>query len=87
MTSDDGATVIGSAAVDRSQTLLQIAEIALGLAGCGGIFVALSRERGTERRPADTYRLVLLMSAALSTLVVSLLPTHSQPVKQSSARD
>jgi len=61
--------------VDRSEALLSIAEIALGLAGFGGLFVALSRERGTDRRPADTYRLVLLLSTALSTLVLALLPT------------
>jgi peptidoglycan/LPS O-acetylase OafA/YrhL len=60
--------------VDRSEALLSIAEIALGLAGFGGIFVALSRERDRPRRPADTYRLVLLMSTALSTLVLALLP-------------
>jgi hypothetical protein len=60
--------------VDPTETLLAIAQIALGLAGFGGIFVALGRERAETRRPADVYRLTLLLSTALSTLVLSLLP-------------
>jgi hypothetical protein len=59
--------------VEGSEALLTVAEISLGLAGFGGIFVALARER-TALRPADAYRLVLLLSTALSTLVLSLLP-------------
>ncbi len=59
--------------MDQAEALLAIAQIALGLAGFGGIFVALGRERAGARRPADTYRLVLLLSTALSTLVLSLL--------------
>lgn len=60
--------------MEPADALLSIAEIALGLAGFGGIFVAFSRDRGVARSPADTYRLVVLLSAALSTLLLSLLP-------------
>ena len=60
--------------MDPAEALLAIAQIALGLAGFGGIFVAVSRERAETRRPADTYRLILLLATALSTLVLSLLP-------------
>jgi hypothetical protein len=60
--------------VNPADALLQIAEIAIGLAGFGGIFVALSRERGVQRPPADTYRLVVLLCTALSTLVLATLP-------------
>jgi hypothetical protein len=60
--------------MDRADALLSIAEIALGTAGFGGIFVAFSRDRSAPRSPADTYRLVILLCAALSTLVLSLLP-------------
>jgi hypothetical protein len=60
--------------VDGSDALLAIAQIALGLAGFGGVFVALGRSELGARRPADTYRLVLLLSTALATLVLSLLP-------------
>jgi hypothetical protein len=37
------------------------------------VFVALGAPVG-ERRPADTYRLILLLSTALATLTLSLLP-------------
>jgi hypothetical protein len=60
--------------VDRSEVLLAVAQVALGLAGFGGVFVALSREEQGARRPANAYRLVLLQSSALSTLLLSLLP-------------
>jgi hypothetical protein len=60
--------------MDRAEALLSLAEIALATAGFGGIFVALSRDRVATRSPADTYRLVVLLCAALSTLVLSLLP-------------
>jgi uncharacterized membrane protein YecN with MAPEG domain len=60
--------------VDRSEVLLAVAQVALGLAGFGGVFVALSREEHGERRPANAYRMVLLQSSALSTLLLSLLP-------------
>jgi hypothetical protein len=66
--------------VDATETLLAIAQIALGLAGFGGIFVAVGRERAAVRRPADTYRLVLLLCTALSTLVLALLPLAFQSV-------
>jgi hypothetical protein len=59
--------------VDRHEALLAIAQIALGLAGFGGVFVAVGG-RAATRGPADTYRLVMLQSTALSTLVLSLLP-------------
>jgi hypothetical protein len=59
--------------VDRTESLLAIAQIALGLAGFGGVFVAVGG-RAATRGPADTYRLVMLQSTALSTLVLSLLP-------------
>ena len=60
--------------MDRSEVLLAIAQVALGLAGFGGVFVALSREAEGAREPANAYRLVLLQSSALSTLLLSLLP-------------
>lgn len=60
--------------MEESEALLAIAQIALGLAGFGGVFVALGREHGASRRPADTYRLVLLLTTALTTLSLSLLP-------------
>jgi hypothetical protein len=60
--------------MEHEETLLSIAEIALGLAGFGGVFVAVGRSRDAERRPADTYRLVLLLCMALATLVLSLVP-------------
>lgn len=60
--------------MDRAEALLSIAEIAVALAGFGGIFVALARDPAAERSPANTYRLVMLLSAALSTLVLALLP-------------
>lgn len=66
--------------MDPTETLLAIAQIALGLAGFGGIFVALGRERAETRRPADVYRLTLLLSTALSTLVLSLLPVALRAV-------
>jgi hypothetical protein len=59
--------------VDRWEALLAIAQISLGLAGFGGVFVAVGG-RAAVRAPADTYRLVMLQSTALSTLVLSLLP-------------
>lgn len=59
--------------MDRWEALLAIAQIALGLAGFGGIFVAVGG-RAAVRAPADTYRLVMLQSTALATLVLSLLP-------------
>jgi hypothetical protein len=59
--------------VEPSDSLLSVAEIALGLAGFGGIFMALGRGAG-RRHPADNYRLILLLSTALSTLVLSLFP-------------
>jgi hypothetical protein len=66
--------------MDRAEALLSIAEIALGLAGFGGIFMALG-SRGAARDPADTYRLVLLLGTALSTLVISLFPVAFQAVE------
>jgi hypothetical protein len=60
--------------MEHEEALLAIAEIALGLAGFGGVFVAVGRSREAVRRPADTYRLVLLLCMALATLVLSLLP-------------
>jgi hypothetical protein len=39
--------------VDRSETLLAIAQVALGLAGFGGVFVALNRDEQGARRPAN----------------------------------
>lgn len=60
--------------MDTGEALLAIAQISLGLAGFGGVFVALGRSGVEARRPADTYRLILLMSTALTTLVLSLLP-------------
>jgi hypothetical protein len=60
--------------VDPTEALLAIAQIALGLAGFGGIFVAVGRERRAALRPADSYRLTLLLCTALSTLVLSLVP-------------
>jgi hypothetical protein len=59
--------------VDPFDALLQLAEIAIGLAGFAGLFVALARERGALR-PADRYRLVLLLCTALSALVLAMLP-------------
>jgi len=59
--------------VEQTESLLAIAQIALGLAGFGGVFIALGQSAGV-RHPADSYRLVLLLSTALSTLVLSLLP-------------
>jgi hypothetical protein len=59
--------------VDRWEALLAIAQISLGLAGFGGVFVAVGG-RASGRAPADTYRLVMLQSTALSTLLLSLLP-------------
>jgi hypothetical protein len=64
--------------VDRSEALLAIAQIALGLAGFGGVFVAVGGGRSVTRAPADSYRLFLLQSVALSTLVLSLLPVAFQ---------
>jgi O-antigen/teichoic acid export membrane protein len=60
--------------VDQSQALLSIAEIALAIAGFGGIFVALTQDRSRPRGPADSYRLVLLLSTALAALSLSLVP-------------
>jgi len=60
--------------MDHQETLLAIAQIALGLAGFGGVFVAVGRSHDATRRPADTYRLVLLLCMALATLVLALLP-------------
>lgn len=56
------------------EALLAIAQIALGLAGFGGLFVAVGRGARSERGPADTYRLVMLLSTALTTLCLSLVP-------------
>ena len=56
------------------EPLLAIAQIALGLAGFGGLFVAMSQAGGRERHTADTYRLVLLLAVSLSTLFLSLVP-------------
>ena len=66
--------------MDRAEALLAVAQIALGLAGFGGVFVALSHDRARTRGPADTYRLVLLLCTALSTLVLSLLPIAFQSI-------
>jgi hypothetical protein len=63
--------------VESPDVLLSIAEIALGLAGFGGIFMAFGRAGG-ERRGADTYRLVMLLSTALVTLVLSFVPVVLQ---------
>lgn len=60
--------------MEHTEALLAIAQIALGLAGFGGVFVAVGRSLNEARQPADTYRLVLLLSTALATLVLSLLP-------------
>jgi hypothetical protein len=62
------------------EALLAIAQIALGLAGFGGVFVAMSQARSGERRPADTYRLVLLLSVSLSTLFLALVPVALDPL-------
>ena len=59
--------------MDRWEALLAIAQISLGLAGFGGVFVAVGG-RAATRSPADVYRLMMLQSTALSTLVLSLLP-------------
>jgi len=59
---------------ELAEALLAIAQIALGLAGFGGVFVAVGRGGAAERRPADTYRLVLLLTTALATLALSFLP-------------
>lgn len=59
--------------MEQTESLLSVAEIALGLAGFGGIFMALGAGTGA-RHPADSYRLILLLSTALSTLVLALLP-------------
>jgi hypothetical protein len=40
--------------VDRSEVLLAIAQVALGLAGFGGVFMALSRDAEGARRPAPS---------------------------------
>jgi hypothetical protein len=66
--------------VERSEVLLAIAQVALGLAGFGGVFVALRREEQGTREPANAYRLVLLQSSALSTLLLSLLPLGFESV-------
>jgi hypothetical protein len=59
---------------DQHEALLAIAQIALGLAGFGGVFVAMSQSGNRVRDIADTYRLVLLLTVSLSTLFLSLLP-------------
>jgi hypothetical protein len=64
--------------MEHAEALLTIAQISLGLAGFGGVFVAMGGVRAAERRPADAYRLILLMSTALTTLVLSLLPVALQ---------
>jgi len=66
--------------MDRSEVLLAIAQVALGLAGFGGVFVALRRDEQGAREPANAYRLVLLQSSALSTLLLSLLPLGFESV-------
>jgi hypothetical protein len=71
--------------VDRSEVLLAVAQVALGLAGFGGVFVALSRDEHGARRPANAYRLVMLQSSALSTLLLSLLPLGFESVGVSEA--
>jgi hypothetical protein len=71
--------------VDPTEALLAIAQIALGLAGFGGIFVAVGRERRAALRPADSYRLTLLLSTALSTLVLSLVPVALRALELSEA--
>jgi hypothetical protein len=71
--------------VDPTEALLAIAQIALGLAGFGGIFVAVGRERAAALRPADSYRLTLLLSTALSTLVLSLVPVALRALEVSEA--
>jgi hypothetical protein len=71
--------------VDRSEVLLAVAQVALGLAGFGGVFVALSRDEHGARRPANAYRLVMLQSSALSTLLLSLLPLGFESVGVSDA--
>lgn len=60
--------------MDQAEALLAIAQIALGLAGFGGVFVAVGRQHGATRGAADSYRLVLLLGTALATLVLSLVP-------------
>jgi hypothetical protein len=60
--------------VDRADALLSVAEISLALAGFGGIFLALTQDRSRPRGPADSYRLVLLLSTALAALALSLVP-------------
>lgn len=60
--------------MEQDEALLAIAQIALGLAGFGGLFVAMNQAGARNRQPADTYRLVLLLTTALSTLLLSLLP-------------
>jgi hypothetical protein len=62
------------------EALLGIAQIALGLAGFGGVFVAMSQTGNGVRLPADTYRLVLLLSVSLSTLFLALVPVALDPL-------
>lgn len=59
--------------MEQSESLLAVAQIALGLAGFGGVFIALG-SGSPARHPADSYRLILLLSTALSTLVLALFP-------------
>jgi hypothetical protein len=59
---------------DQHEALLAIAQIALGLAGFSGVFVAMSQSGGQVRQHGDTYRLVLLLATSLSTLFLSLMP-------------
>jgi hypothetical protein len=66
--------------MEHADALLTIAEIALGLAGFGGLFLAIGRDRAAARNPADTYRLGLLLTTALATLLLALLPVGFQAV-------
>jgi hypothetical protein len=50
-----------------------IAQVAIGLAGFSGVFVALTQRGGFE--PADRFRLQFLLFASMGALFLALLPS------------
>jgi hypothetical protein len=58
--------------LDAFDTLLTLAEVSLGLAGFAGIVIVFGRGRGVLA-PADSFRLLALVTCSLGTLFLSLI--------------
>ena len=58
--------------MEASDTLLTLAEVSLGLAGFAGIVIVFGRGPGALP-PADSFRLLALVSCSLATLFLSLI--------------